>query len=167
VYSVYVVSSYVSYHRMCVCVLCMCRITVCVGLASTIYIHHILYMTVCLVISLPIIPYIHRIHMILTNPTYVRMCARCQACLRKLVAWRRVASTHKQRAATPGGWPPCRPTSRTFRTAFRSCRAAKDKCVCCFFLFVCYLWTDRTAFRSCRAAKVKCVCVLCGFLFVF
>jgi hypothetical protein len=39
--------------------------------------------------------------------------------------------------------------------------------VCCFFLFVCYLWTDRTAFRSCRAAKVKCVCVLCGFLFVF
>jgi len=34
------------------------------------------YMTVYLVISLPKIPYIHRIYMVLTNPTYVSGCMR-------------------------------------------------------------------------------------------
>ena len=34
------------------------------------------YMTVYLMISLPKVPYIHRIYMVLANPTYVRNCAK-------------------------------------------------------------------------------------------
>jgi hypothetical protein len=40
------------------------------GLARTVYIYT-LYMTVYLVISLPKIPYVHRIHMVLANPRFV------------------------------------------------------------------------------------------------
>jgi hypothetical protein len=43
-------------------------------------------MTVYLVISLPNVPYVNRIYMVLANPTYVRvcvcMCVRLRACVR-------------------------------------------------------------------------------------
>jgi hypothetical protein len=42
------------------------------GLAITIYMYiYTPYMTVCLVISLPKIEYIHRIHMVMANPNPV------------------------------------------------------------------------------------------------
>jgi hypothetical protein len=47
----------------------------CIGLARTVYIHTP-YMTVYLMISLPEIPYIHRIHMVLANPTHVYTCRK-------------------------------------------------------------------------------------------
>ena len=45
-----------------------CRVELCVGLARTVYTP---YVTVYLVISLPKIPYMHRIYMVLANSNYV------------------------------------------------------------------------------------------------
>jgi len=55
----------------------------CVGLARTVYIIHVYvytpYMTVYLVIFLPKLPYMHRISMVLADPTHVRVTKVCTA----------------------------------------------------------------------------------------
>jgi len=48
-------------------------VCICLGLARTVYIYTVYnqYMTVYLVISLPKLPYVNRIYMVLANPTDV------------------------------------------------------------------------------------------------
>ena len=55
---------------LCGSVCCTCRAGTYVGLARTVYIGTP-YMTVYLVISLLKIPYMHRIDMVLANPTHM------------------------------------------------------------------------------------------------
>jgi len=76
--------------RVCSCVccecacLCMCRVG-----QNRIYTP---YMTIYLVISLPKLPYIHRIYMVLANPKYVCMCVRTCVCGNTRVLTRSIAS---------------------------------------------------------------------------